>query len=249
LLSANATFANVPSANPTTRPIKVRSILLRDYQSGSLTSSDKTSVGPTNIQSSDTGCVCNNFLESAEFSFILDKVTFEIKDVVLDVILFTNIRNNCNEPFIFSQFYSAKFVYSTTSSFVKSGSPGYNQASRLLVGYNTTTSGKVQFNVPYDGFYLMGRRYDGTCSDLNTDSASNLMSQFDSQILYGLNTLYSCTNQFSLRDLQNFCEENKWKNYIIFNFIKNIQYIGIFGNANNTYIKVVFNKVGLDTSY
>jgi hypothetical protein len=165
-------------------------------------------------------------------------VTYGIRDVFLDVILLTNIRNSCNQPFIFTQSYSAKFVYSMTSSFVKSGSPGYNQGSRLLVGFNTTTSEKVHFNVPYDGLYLIGRRNDGTCSDLTADTASNLMSQFDSPILYGVNTLYSCTNKFSLRDLQNFCEENKWKNYIIFNFSKNIQYIGIFGNANNTYIKV-----------
>ena len=216
----------------------MRNILLRDYKTGALTIGDKTNIGPTNIQSAGSGCICNYFLESAEFNFILDNLSFSLKDIILDVILLTNVPSNCNDPFIFTQSYSAKFVNSMATSFVRSGAPGYLQGSRLLVGYNTTNNGNIQFNVPYDGIYLMGRKQDGTCSDITIDSAIRLQSIFDTPILYGVNMVYSCTNNFALRDLQNFCQGKKWQNYVLYNFIKNIQYIGVFGNANNTYIKV-----------
>ena len=177
-------------------------------------------------------------LESVEFSFLVNMSSFIVNSIYVDLILATNVKSACNQKYIISQSHSAVFLNSFTDSFVRSGSPGYEVGRRLLVAYNTTlASGTVQFNVPKDGSYMLGRREDGTCSSILTDQLF-IKSSFDTPILYGVNSVYSCIKKFNLKDFASFCESKAWNNYVLYYFVKNIQYVGTFGSASNSYLKV-----------
>lgn len=50
-------------------------------------------------------------------------------------------------------------------------------------------------------------------------------------------------------DFIQFCSSKGWKNFILFNIARDIQYIGTFGNANYTYLQdwiKVQNDIDLD---
>ena len=199
---------------------------------------DKSTAGQTTLSYSGTDCICNNLLEQAEFSFMVSLTSFNIFAVYVDLILAQNVKGSCNQKYIMTQTYSSVFLNNFTDSFVRSGSPGYIENSRLLVAYNTTSIlGVTQFMVPKDGFYMLGRKDDGTCSEIQTDGLF-VKSQFDTPILYGVNSIYTCVKNFKLEEFQYFCENKQWSNYVLYNFIKNLQYVGVFGSASNTYLKV-----------
>jgi hypothetical protein len=199
---------------------------------------DKSTAGQTTLSYSGTDCICNNLLEQAEFSFLVSLVNFNIFAVYVDIVLAQNVKGSCNQKYILTQSYSSVFLNSFTESFVRSGSPGYEINSRLLVAYNSTSSsGTTQFNIPKDGFYMLGRKDDGTCSEIATDGLF-VKSQFDTPILYGVNSIYACVKKFKLEEFKDFCQNKIWNNYVLYNFIKNLQYVGVFGSASSTYFKV-----------
>lgn len=169
-------------------------------------------------------------------SFITSPTGFTLTGVYVDLIMATKIKGDCNKNYYLSQTYSTKFVNNLSTSFERSGSPGYENGKRLLVAYNNTVSASsVNFTVPYDGMYMIGRKDDGTCSSIK--SGNTIQSSLDTPILFGVNSVYSCNQNFNLQQFQDFCNNKDWKNLVIYNFVKNIQYIGIFGSSDNTYLQ------------
>jgi hypothetical protein len=91
---------------------------------------------------------------------------------------------------------------------------------------------------------MVGSADDKTCV-WGTDT--NITSNYDSTIKFGVDSVYGCNMKMTVSEYTTFCLEQQWKQLKIFNFLKNLQYIGIFGNAQISFAKVViFNhRIGL----
>jgi hypothetical protein len=105
----------------------------------------------------------------------------------------------------------------------------------LLVAYNITTTDKTVFEMQRSGFYMVGKADDKTCIDGKDTSIS---SNLDSTIKFGVDSTYGCTKNMTVSEYTTFCLEKQWKNLKIFNFPIDIQYIGMFGNAQINFLKV-----------
>ncbi len=101
------------------------------------------------------------------------------------------------------------------------------------------------FTVRKNGFYLQGRNNDGSCA-----TGTNLLySNFDFPVKFKSNAIYSCSMNYNPDEFNQFCSSQGWKNFILFKMVSDIQYIGIFGNANYTYLQDwlrVQNDIDLD---
>ncbi len=218
--------------------MRINKILLRDYQTGNLTLSPNSQVeDDTTLIYESNQCVCTNILESAEINFIINPDTFLLDDIVVDLILIKKIKQNCESSLIIEQTYSTRFLNSFDDNYVRSGSPGYIQGKRLLTAYNGTIQDLPHLISPKEGTYLMGRRGDGSCS-LNLNDEMKIESFADSPIPYGVNLVYSCVNKFDLELFKTFCVMRQYEEYGLYRFVKKIEYVGMFGNANIEYLSV-----------
>lgn len=221
-----------PSNSSNYVTLQIGTVLLRDYSTGTLTQGSANSLTSTSLTTSGSSCTCNNVLEEAEFNFIIGTTMYSVFAVNVNLILGTNIQYNCNDNYIITQKYTTKFLTSSIYDYTRSGSPGYLEGLKLMVAYNSTNSdGTAQFTVPKDGFYMVGRQPDGTCSEVSGSNYS-IDSQYDSPILYGVNSVYSCVNSMNLDSYRAFCQNKSWKNFVLFNFVQKLQYVGIFGSAD-----------------
>lgn len=137
------------------------------------------------------------------------------------------------------------YLFNLPKNFYRSGNPGYMIRSNLLIGTNKTVNGKTMFTVRKNGFYLQGRNNDGSCA-----TGTNLLySNFDFPVKFKSNAIYSCSMNYNPDEFNQFCSSQGWKNFILFKMVSDIQYIGIFGNANYTYLQDwlrVQNDIDLD---
>lgn len=116
----------------------------------------------------------------------------------------------------------------------------------MLIGTNRTLNGNVMFTVKKNGFYIQGRANDGSCANIG---GNTLYTNFDFPIKFGDNVIYSCSMTYNQKDFNNFCSSQNWKQFVIYNMVNDIQYVGIFGNSNYTYLKdwlIVQNDINLD---
>lgn len=254
-LNTNFTFATSKGLYATYVRPTVDTILIRDYTTGILSVGSMYQTGPTAYTSPNgADCICNNVVENAEFKFIFSTDYFTITKVIINLILGTNIKYDCNKNFIMSQTFSTSFLNNNTNTFIRSGSPGYITGKRLLTAKNTTVNGVNQFQSPKEGIYMIGRKVDGTCAKFLENNKLYLQSLYDTPILFNVNSVYSCTDNFNLNDFKIFCQDKLWKIYSLYDFVYSIQYVGTFGSANIAYLKVSnlyrgITLIGLVTSH
>lgn len=134
-----------------------------------------------------------------------------------------------------------------------SGNPGYLQNQNLLIASRTDlTNSTFLFEQRREGFHLAGRAQDNTCQYLLNQNNINFHLFNDPTIIFNQNLKYSCNLNLNYIEFENFCNGKLWKSLVLYNIANQINYIGIFGNANinniNDWIKVINIDYNLEKS-
>jgi hypothetical protein len=189
-------------------------------------------------------CSCDYLLSDLQYTFVLDSTITSLIDILADVVLYYNIKKDCNSKITLKQSFSSKFSISV-NQYISSGSPGYLIGSKLLVARNYTNSTSTYLQTQRNGFSLSGRNREGNCINSTTPISNDAdrMKIFENNedenvIYFGSNTEYTCKNDFTLAQLKDYCEKNLWKEFQIFKQVDYIQYLGRFGNADLAYFQV-----------
>jgi hypothetical protein len=238
ILKSNFTFSENPSSLAKDLTILPNDIYIHDYDTGLITNKESVINNKTKLTMNDTTneCICDLLIEELNFKFIVDSSLFQITTVYLDIVLGKNIKGKCTDKKLLSKKTSVDWL-GTLKTTTRSGNPGYTMGSNLLVSYNVTDNQTAQtiFQTDRNGHYMVGRGVDNSCMKGN----DNLIgSSYDTPLKFGVNNIYGCNMNMTLAQFTSFCLEQQWKDLKLFNFPKNIQYLGVFGNAQLNYAKV-----------
>jgi len=159
-----------------------------------------------------------------------------IRGIYADLLLADNVISNCDRDYILRQTYSLNFFTSLDIN-TFSGNPGYIFGNNLLIASNNTINSETYLKENIYGFYTMGADKNGRCFP---NDGIIKATDLDNKIRFGETMQYSCYVTLSYKDyVLDFCTSQKWKNYLITEFPKLIQYVGQFGNSNYKAIKVI----------
>lgn len=185
-------------------------------------------------------CTCSRVLSELQYTFVLDSTMTTITKVLADVVLLNNIPNSsCTSKKIFKQDHSSKYT-TTVNGYKYSGSPGYITNNKLLVAKNITNSTGTYLSTSRNGFYLSGRDSNKKCftTDNNALNSTYPFNNEENLLTFESDIEYTCFKQLTLVEFQDYCQNNRWAELKILEQIKNIEYIGKFGNANLEYFLV-----------
>ena len=134
-----------------------------------------------------------------------------------------------------------------------SGSPGYTEMSPLKIGkLNTADPNKDPYIDEYsNGYVLRGADNTGKCYNIEKslttpqDTAKtflikneNEFNYFDDPLLtFEDSILTGCHLDLTYDELQKFCQDEQYKNMMIFQNLFGIKYIGKFGNSQPEFLK------------
>lgn len=236
---SSVSIADTNGSAPSYVPIRTQTISLYDEETKTLSTTTQVKPTITSVTSRDgINCTCNNVLKEVNLMLMVSTNSANIVDAYVNVVLSTNINGICNKKTVLSQSYSTKFMKIGSSTYSRSGNPGYQKGKPLLVAFNSTLTNEVDFVVSTDGLPVIGRNLDGTCTLMRDNESFTSRAQLDRPIYYGVDYVYSCGVQVATIEMETFCIENKWKEYVIYNQHSRMQYIGTVGNSNYRNLKV-----------
>ena len=183
-------------------------------------------------------CICNLFINELHYNFVVNSDMNALNEIKLDVVLLNNIKGKCSSKRLISQKHS--IIFSTgVNELKRSGSPGYTSGNQLLVGQKiiNIADNSNYLSINRQGFSISGKNNNGYCVNATDISSNSLFNNDNDRIIYNRNMEYGCyisiPNNSTFAD---YCSNSKFSSFYIFQQIKNIDYIGIFGSSDPTYL-------------
>lgn len=174
----------------------------------------------TSYSTQASGCSCTNAVIEAHYS-IYSKSQTSIDSISVDLVV-TNL-NSCGTVYL-NQSYSLNFFTNSSNVVPRSGNPGYQIGKKLITGYMNSST---QITYYENGFQIPGINNDGSCG---TNTIAN-----SPYILFGRDSIYSCSVSYSFSDLSNICQSSSLPTPVLFFDQNLLTLIGKYGNINFAY--------------
>lgn len=242
---ANAFGFSIGRGNVTTTPVTVTAgNYFQIYaENSSYVNLTAASFPPTYTVVSPSVCRCSNVLLQVDYLFGMQQNNqIAVETAKADLYFINYMDFPCTGSVKLQQKYSASFFINKTD-LVHSGNPGYTMGAPLLVGQLVQNAARTNSSIQMDyPFYRMkGILSNGSCLfSSRTGNLTWFASNQESQAIeFGYDAIYSCGLRLSLQGMQDFCTAASLRNMLFLqDVLQNMNYFGIFGNADPTVLNV-----------